>query len=91
MDPRLILYNERKQERIDKWREMSEKIKGSVILDCVIYDSGFCISIVQKLQKDNDVFYVMIKSNFSYMDESDERINKIREISEDLYNEYKKQ
>lgn len=89
-DERLILYIERKQERIDKWNDISNKIKGAVILDCVIYDSDYCIHVVQKLQKDEEVFYVMIKSNLSYMDESDERINKIREISEELYNEYKK-
>lgn len=72
------------------WNDVSEKIKGALILDFIIYDTDYCINIVQKLQKDDEIFYVLINSNFTFTDDEDNgRIRKIREISENLYDDYR--
>lgn len=83
------MWKEQYDDRNEKWNEISEKIKGALILDFIIYDTDYSINIVQKLQKNDEEFYILINSNFTFDDEDNGRSKKIREISEGLYNDYK--
>lgn len=84
------MWKEQYDDRNEKWNEMSEKIKGALILDFIVYDTDYSINIVQKLQKNDEEFYILINSNFTFKDDEDNgRSKKIREISEGLYNDYK--